>query len=182
MQLNTPKNSPTNMKNLSVFAILIPLLFVLTACPYTQKVPLEKPNQKINKFLLGKWVQEYGQKKPRLPVFFIISKLDDKNYQIECHEALKSDSQYLIHNYTAHITEVGKTWFLNVRKQNETSPYYFYKIELASDNQSFTLCEVTRDIKENFSSSEELKAFFEKQKVNSFFYNSTTEKYLKAKE
>jgi hypothetical protein len=168
------------MKKLPIFALLIPLLFVLTACPYSQSVPLDKPTQKINKKMLGKWVEEQPPQRVIPPNYFVISQFDEKTYQIQYNLYEKRD--YLRSNHTAYVTEIGKTIFLNARNEKPESPFYFYKIEIAADGDSFTLSEVVPHVKEKFNNSQDLKAFFQKQKDISFFYGDYAKRYLRVKE
>jgi hypothetical protein len=67
--------------------------------------------------------------------------------------------------------------FLNLKKQDDDK-FYFYKVEL-TDKQNFVMHEVTDNIDEKFNTANELKAFFEKHKDLSFFYNKDEKKYKK---
>ena len=78
-----------------------------------------------------------------------------------------------------HLTTVGTTIFMNMQKENDNN-YYLHKMEI--DGDKITVFEVTDNIDEKFSSSEDLKAFVTKYKDLSFFYNKDEETYIRGKE
>lgn len=164
------------MKIKSLFiliAISVASLFFV-ACPYSANFPLTNPSITIDQSFLGKWVvaNEYSDN----PNYFIFSKIDDKKFKAEKYEYDSSDEIYSVSGtYICHFTDIDKTRFVNM-KDNDT--YYFYKIEMQNDKQ-FKLFEVTDNIDEKFTSSQDLLAFFTKHKNLSFFYNKDEETYNK---
>jgi len=164
------------MKQIHPLLLLLPLLFLLTACPYSAEYPLDKPTQKISKDFLGKWIEQGGDKEN--PNFFTITDAGGSIYQFEKNEYNSSEKKYDASLYTGYFTQIGKTNFLNLKK-NEEQNYYFYKFELAKDTKSFVFFEVTDNIDEKFSNGNEMKAFFEKNKEISFFYNKDEKTYNK---
>ena len=172
---------------LAIFAVAL----LLTACPYSSEVPLSTPSSNVPQELLGKWLSPSDAKKEAenmkmmpeyreklTPTFYLISAIDKTTMKIEKHEFQSSDSTYTVKLHTAYTTKIGNSVFLNIKPSDETK-WYFYKMEFP-DESSLELYPVTDYIKETFTSSSELKAFFEKYKDLSFFY-STTENYKKSK-
>ncbi|TAE20157.1 MAG: hypothetical protein EAZ95_00105 [Bacteroidetes bacterium] len=164
------------MKNARIFIALLPLLFLLTACPYSADFPLDKPTQKVDSGLLGKWVEQSDSPNEN-PNFFAITKVDANTYQFEKNDYNSNDKNYTKEILTGYFTPVGKVMFLNLKKQDDDK-FYFYKVEL-TDKQNFVMHEVTDNIDEKFATANELKAFFDKHKDLSFFYNKDEKKYKK---
>ncbi len=164
------------MKQLRLSIALLPLLFLLTACPYASEFPLDKPSQKINKAFLGKWIEKGGDEKH--PNFFVITESGANQYKFEQNEFSTSNEVYEKTALMGYVTDIGKTTFLNLKKQDDTN-FLFYKIQLAPDATNFVLFEVTDNIDEKFTSSQSLKSFFEKNKDLSFFYNKEEKTYTK---
>jgi hypothetical protein len=152
------------MKQLWLITALLPLLFLLTACPYSAEFPLDKPTQKIDSNLLGRW-NEQSDSENANPNYFVITKIDANNYQFEKNEYNSQEKTYTKENLTGYFTTVGKVAFLNLKKADDAN-YYFYKIEF-SGTTKFVMYEVTDNIKEKFTNSTELKAFFDKYKTAS---------------
>jgi len=175
------------LKFLSIIAIAL----IATACPYANEIPLSTPSEKVPQQLLGKWLSptdadaelennkmmpEYRQK--LTPTFYVITGIDKTSMKIEKHEYQSSDSTYTIKLHTAHTTKIGNQTFINIMPSDE-SKYYFYRMEFPDAN-SLELYPVTDYIKDTFSSSEEMKSFFDKYKELSFFY-SEKEEYRRSK-
>lgn len=165
------------MKNVLSFKWLwfLPFVLFLTGCPYSADVPLDDAKEKINPAFIGKWVKASSSKEEH-PKYYQVSKKDETKYLFEEFTWSSSSNKYNSDIYTGHSTTIGTTMFLNMEKDGK---YYFYKIELSADKKSFKLYEVTDNIDEKFSTSKDLKAFFEKYKDLSFFYNKDEEKYEK---
>ena len=170
---------------LAIFAIAL----LVTACPYASEIPLSSPNEKVPQQLLGKWLspsdaeKEVEQmkmmpeyRKKLTPTFYVISAIDKTSMKIEKHEFQSSDSTYTIKLHTAHTTKIGNATFLNIKPSDETK-FYFYKMTFP-DAKSLELNPVTDYIKEDFTSSTTMKAYFDKYKELSFFY-SAKEEYKK---
>ncbi|MDF1548757.1 MAG: hypothetical protein P1P88_13115 [Bacteroidales bacterium] len=162
-----------NLLSLSVLAIAV---LILTACPYASKVPIDVAGVKIQKELLGKWVKAGDQEKEN-PEYFVISPIGDVKYNIVKNEYNTYDSAYKQTIYISHISKVDNLSFMNMQ-QDGKGDYYLYKIDLGSDE--FTLFELTDNIDEKFNTSEELKAFVQKNMNLSFFYNKDEERYIKS--
>lgn len=170
------------MFKIRVLVALLPLLFLLTACPYSAEFPLDNAKEKINSKYIGKWVEEPNNMNSEAnanPNFFVISSADDNKYKFEKNDYNTDEKTYKKENFAGHFTTVGKVAFLNLQKEGETN-YYFYKIELSADAKSFSMFEVTDNITEKFDDAAKMRAFFDKHKELSFFYNNKeTKKYNK---
>jgi len=165
------------MKKLISYTSLMLMLFILTACPYSAEFPLDKPNEKTRAVLMGKWIEETTMENPS---FYTITKGSDNTYKFEKNEYSSSDNRYKKTTYTGHITKIGNVDFLNLM-DSEDNKYYFHKIELAKKDgkPQLVIYEVTDNIDEKFGNSAEMKAFFDKYKDLSFFYNRDEKKYNK---
>jgi hypothetical protein len=150
------------------------LLLLMTACPYSSSVPLDNPKVSVSDKLLGKWIEESDFNDN--PDYYIFKKKDDTRYVLEEY-AFDSELESYTQNdeYIGHITLLGDVEFFNLFKDDEAT-YYFYKLEFPSNSQ-LIMHEVTDNITEEFTSSAELKTFFEKNKHLSFFYNRDPKKY-----
>ena len=149
------------------------------ACPYKSKVPIEIPNQEINKELLGKWIKK-ADKDNKNPEYFMISKRNEKfKCNIVKFEYQSSDSTYKETKYITHFTTIKKVLFLNMQKENEDD-FYLHRLDL--NKNEFTLFELTDNIDEKFISSKKLKKFIKENMNHSFFYNKEEKKYVKVEE
>ena len=148
---------------------------ILTGCPYTSTVPIDKPNVKVNKKLTGKWVKTSDLSNEN-PEYYEIKKYDKYRYEIIKNTYNSNDSIYKQESYITHITEIDNNSFLNMQKGG-TGEYFLHKIDLV--DKEFTLYEITNNIDEKFSSSEPLREFVKKNMNLSFFYNQEEVKYSK---
>jgi biopolymer transport protein ExbD len=162
-------------KKLIPLLLLAAIIFMITACPYASKVPIDEPSVKVNKELLGKWIKAGDQEKEN-PEFFVITGLNDYKYNIVKHEYNTYDSAYKEKIYISHISKIDNLSFMNMQ-QDGKGDYFLYKIVLSQGE--FSLFEVTDNIDEKFNTSQELKAFIKKHMHLSFFYNKDEEKYIK---
>jgi hypothetical protein len=163
------------MKKVFSYCSLFVMLFLLTACPYSAEFALNEPNEKIKNEYLGTWGEE--SQFENAP-YYVITKLTDKTYQFEKNEYSDTDKAYKKTVLTGHFTKLGNVNFLNL-KDNSEDKYYFHKVELSADKKQFVIYEVTDNIDEKFSNASDLKAFFDKNKDLSFFYNRDEKKYNK---
>jgi len=165
------------MKKLISYASLMLMLFILTACPYSAEFPLDNPNEKTRTALMGKWMEETTMENPS---FYMVTKSSDNTYQFEKNEYNSNEKKYNKTIYIGHITKIGNVNFLNLMDKNDNK-YYFHKIELTKKEgkSQLVIYEVTDNIDERFSNSTEMKAFFDKHKDLSFFYNRDEKKYNK---
>ena len=151
------------MKKLLQFILLVGSCFLIVGCPYETDVPIDTPSVKIDPNLLGNWVD-----RDNVNETYTVSRQDDFIYHIVVTQKEENESE----NYLAYTSVVNKTMFLNISKTepSDNSPaFILYKIELKND-QWITLTEVTDNIDETFTSSQELKKFISKNMSNSYFY------------
>jgi hypothetical protein len=164
-------------KHIIPVIMLALMLVILTACPYTSSVPVSQSSEKLEKKLFGKWVKA-SDADADFPEYYQISEQDKFRYRIEKNEYNTTDSIYDKTVYVSHTTTLGGIVFINMQKDGE-GDFYIHRIDLSEDKESFVLFEVTDNIDEKFSSSAELKAFVDKYKELSFFYNSEEKTYTK---
>lgn len=158
--------------------ILSPILILLTACPYESSVPIAEAIEGIDNRFVGKWIKEGEQNEEYPDEFYLIQALGDRLYEVVKNDLDNQDSTYRTETYISHLTTLKKSGedylFLNMKKDGK---YYLHKIDLSED--SFVLFEVTDNIDEKFSNSEELKSFVEKNMDLSFFYNKDETTFYK---
>lgn len=152
------------------------MMLVLTACPYQSKVPITKPQEKVDKDLLGEWIstQELEIENPK---YFSINKFDKTKYEIIEMSYSSYDTAYSSKTYFMHTSTIKDRLFLNVEDASQGGGYYLYYLEKGSNE--FTLFEVSDNIDEQFASSEDLRKFVEKHMNLSFFYSKDELKYIR---
>ena len=75
------------------------------------------------------------------------------------------------------MTDVSGSPFLNVyEKDSEEKSYYIYRMEKKGEGDRIKFKAMTDNVTEEFTSSEEFKAFVKKNMELSFFYNKDDEK------
>jgi hypothetical protein len=165
------------MKTRIVLFSLFAAMLILSACPYQSAVPIDVPNKKVNKNLLGKWIKDSEKDQPN-PEYYVIKPFDELKYNIVKFEYQTSDSSYSETKYITHLSYIDDYVFMNMQKDGE-GDFYLYRLDMSSDE--FTLYEVTDNIDEKFTSSDELKAFVARYMKLSFFYNKDEVKYTRSK-
>ena len=152
------------MKRILFFSTLILTCLTFIGCPYESKVPIDKPTVKINPKYLGTWEHEGNSEK------YKITKYNNFTYQIE---KIKQDDT-LSEKLFAYTSLVNGTNFLNLWDEPTDTPkkYTLYKLQSTSDH-TILLSEVTENIDEQFSSSDQLKKFISENMNRSYFYTKT---------
>jgi hypothetical protein len=160
------------MNKLKWILPLFVLAIMLSGCPYGCELPIDKPSVKINPALLGKW-----EPKSTSDETYTVTKTDEYTYQID--KAGKDPANKA--TYIAYLSDVDGTTFLNLKDPGNSGEkkFYFYKVELNGSNSKVTLTPVTENIKETFTSSEDLKAFFKRYKSLSFFFSKDPDVFIK---
>lgn len=151
------------MKRLLHFVLLFGSCFIISGCPYETDVPIDAPSVKIDSGLLGDWVEQDNEN-----VKYSVTRKDDFTYHIEVTALEENDHE----SYLAYASQVNKIMFLNISRTESGGHlpgFLIYKIEFKND-QWLTLTEVTDNIDETFSSSQELKKFISKNMSNSYFF------------
>jgi uncharacterized phage-like protein YoqJ len=160
------------MKNLLSLSVLAFIIILFSGCPYSAEVAIDKPSIKIDEKLLGQW-----EEKTSTDYTYTVTKLDDKTYNIDKKSASSGD----VTNYNAFLSDISGTRFMNVYEPGgESKTYYFYKVEVTASGSKTTLIPVTENIDEKFTTSAELKDFFEKNMINSYFFAKEEDVYTRA--
>jgi hypothetical protein len=167
------------MKNLLKLSWLLPMVVLLTACPYESVVPIAEPNAPIDANLLGKWYKEGETEMENPSEYYRIRRNSANTYEIIKMEFSSSEETYTSETYISHLTILkdakGKSYtFLNMKKDGK---YYLHRIELVGN--SFTLYEVTDNIDEKFNTSAELQTFVKANMHLTFFYNKDEKVYFR---
>ena len=155
--------------------LVLVCFLLLVGCPYESKVHVDDPSEKVDKGLLGKWVEEksVGEENPD---FYQINKYDKLRYEIIENEYKSTDSVYEQKTFISHITTVEDITFLNMKQEGS---FYLHRID--HDKDYFTLFEVTDNIDETFEDSKALYEYVNTYKGLSFFYNKEEKSYKKVK-
>lgn len=146
-------------KTISIF-ITVLVMVIFCGCPYESLVPIDNPTVPINQKLIGKW-NPGGQGE-----VYHIKKQDEFHYAIESEKENKKES------YTAFLSDVNGTLFLNLsenKAENNPKKYLFYKIELVDDN-SLKIYPVSENVREKFKTKEEMKKFIADNMKNSYLF------------
>ena len=180
------------MKNLLLFLLLFVVSVIFLGCPYTSDVPVDKPNIKAESSYSGIWSDANASNiKYEIKKFndyeYIILQLPDigskDDNDMEQSDDVKKSTDTTI--YTGHISKIKDFYFLNLKAKGEgflsSNQYSIYKIDFISSSE-FKLTEITSNIKEQFTNSDDLKNYIEKYMDSgiSFFYGSETT-YIKEK-
>ncbi len=156
--------------------IYIPILFMLSlmlmGCPYESEVPIDQPLVKVDKNLLGKWVDQENNNGH--PGYLEITEANEMKYQID-HYSWEKD-HYNKERLFSYISVVGDQNFMNAQSVGDAK-YSLYKYLL--EGKSLKVLEVTDNIDEKFNKSEDLKAFIKQHMNLSFFYNNDETIFLK---
>ena len=153
----------SEMKKLLPFILLVGTCLLIGGCPYETDVPIDIPSVKIDSNLFGTWVDKENENET-----YTVTRHDDFSYHIVVTQVDDNDTE----SYLAYVSMVNKTMFLNISKIEpiDTSPgFILYKMETKND-QEVILTEVTENIDEIFSSSQELKKYISKNMTNTYFY------------
>jgi hypothetical protein len=149
------------MNRLIIFSGMLALCALLCGCPYESDVPIDQPAVKINPKIIGAWEDQEGHD------VYNVSRKDDYTYAIEVIE--KKDNK--VDHSTAYTSNINGTVFLNIYEDNPGAgkKYSLYKIEMKGDN-AVKVFPVTDNIREQFTSSSDLKKFFAANMKNSYFF------------
>lgn len=162
------------MKNLKHLLIFLPMLFLLTACPYSAEIALdEKPTIKVDDRLIGSW----EQKSSSSDYVYNVTKKDDFTYSFEKVNT-KSDDKTTYNAYTTDINGVKFLSLWQISEYDSKPSYYFYKLEIVKDYM-VKLVSVTENIDEKFETAAEMREYFKKNMSVSFFFDKTEEEYIK---
>jgi hypothetical protein len=152
------------LKLIPVFACCI----FLWGCPYSSDVPIAKSIAPENR-LLGTWEKKGSDDKS-----YTVTK-EGNEYKIE-EKTIKSGNVTV---YKAILSDVKGVKYLSITENGGTASYSLYKVEVGNGNQMVTLLGVTENLKEKFSSSDELTACIEKYQNLSFFFDKDAEVFTK---
>jgi hypothetical protein len=159
------------MKSAKFVALFGALSLVFMGCPYESKLPLDpaEKGKKLDQDFVGKW-EEKGDDS-----YSWKCSIDGNQYRIEKKSTEDSESEPT--TYIGWLSDVSGSTFLNVYENDYSSDrtYYFYRVEKKSEDR-IKFKAVTDNVTEEFTTSEDLKAFIKKNMELSFFYNKDDEK------
>lgn len=159
------------MKSVKFVALFGALSLVFMGCPYESKIPLDPAEKaaKPDKSMSGKF-EEKGDDSYSWSC-------EIEGNQLRITKKSIEDSESEPTNYVGWMSMVGDAQFLSVYENDYSSDrtYYIYRaIKKGEDRWKFQA--VTDNITEEFTTSDELKAFIKKNMELSFFYNKDDEK------
>jgi len=142
------------MKKIISAAVLATAMFLLTGCPYESDVPVDHPSIPISKKLLGSFEERKSHD------VYVVTMKDQMTYRIV------KDKDTL----SAFVSLVDGITFLNLWDESVTArKYSLYKLDM-DFNLNLELSEVTENITEKFSTTNELKKFISANMNNSYFF------------
>jgi hypothetical protein len=165
------------LQKVVVSACLFGFVLLLTGCPFSSSVPIDEGTVKVSSALAGEWVS-VADTGAENPTYYIISKDDTYKATAKKMEFSSSDSIYNATVYHLTFSDVKGDTFMNALEDGGNT-YFLFKFDFNEKTNEIVTSEVTDYIKETFNSSEELKDFIAKNKLNSYFYTNTTETYIR---
>ena len=151
---------------------------LLWGCPYRSEVPLSEPVEYVNKQIMGKWVPKADESKEN-PEYYLIAENDTVSYSVEHFQYNQEDSSYTAKSYTCWTTRIENIQFMNVQQAGQKD-VTLYRLDVMGD-ELMVLYQVTNNIDERFTDSQEMAAFFKKYMKLSFFYNGDEVELIKPK-
>lgn len=143
-------------------AILFSFCLPLMACPYRSEVFIDLPSVKVDSRLTGTW-----HAKAIDSIVFRVTKTDENMYRIY-KKPLPAGEEVL---YNGFLSDVDGVKYLNIYElQSKLLIYYFFRVNIPADGDTFTLTPVSEKIKEKFKTPQELKAYFRNNQHNSSFF------------
>ncbi len=164
------------MKKTHLLPLLALGILLLTGCPYSSDVAIDKtPDVKIDQNLLGAW-QPSGFDSSSV---YTVTKADDYHYLIKKESTTGNETT--ITKYNAFLSDINGNTFINLWADDDSQApkYYFYKLGWSSDKKQLILYEVTDNIRETFTSSDDLKKFIKDNSKYSFFFNKDSAVYMR---
>ncbi len=157
------------MKSVKFVALFGALSLVFMGCPYESKIALDSADKaKPDKALVGKW-EEKGSDDYEWKC-----ELDGNQYRITKTNTADGGEPTI---YIGFLSDVSGTPFMNVYEQDysEDRKYMIYRMEKKGEDR-IKFKAMTDNVTEEFTTSEEFKAFVKKHMETSFFYNKDDEK------
>ncbi len=149
------------MKKLVALTGIVSLAILLCSCPYESVVPIDEPRVKINPKILGTWEETEDHD------VYKVSRKDDFTYSIDVTENKDNKANHFI----AFLSTVNGATFLNlseIKPADSGKKYALYKIEMPGDDM-VKIFAVSDNIREQFTSSQDLKKFIATNMKNSYF-------------
>jgi hypothetical protein len=144
------------------------LLFVMTGCPYESKVPLsDSCASGTDPELTGKWILP-SSKKDKDTIEFL--KFNEHEYYIVSHMKENGNTPKTM-NGRAFITIVKGQKIINFSDLDKPDAFMFFKYQIIN-NKLITWSPSDQFIKQEFSSSKELLAFFNRNLDKKGFFET----------
>lgn len=150
------------------------LCLLFYGCPYTSPVPITEPKMKIKTQLLGTW-KESKETEDSVIILktdpLVFSKKDDTHYTVS---TIGDDKEP---GYTAHLSKVSGDLFLNTNISEEVGKviYTFYKVKFINKNELKLIAVSDVNIKEQFTTSNDLKKFIKANNSKKLYGNGDVE-------
>jgi hypothetical protein len=153
----------------------VTIAIMMMGCPYSSEIALSEATTKAADNLIGTWELSGS------PGNFVeVKRAGGNSLEVTKTEPGYEGSDPTVTIYKGHLTDVNGTMFLNVKEDTDYASYYFYKLAKDGDFK-MTVYSVTANVRETFTSSDEMKKFFASNMQNSYFYDSGEETYYKIK-
>lgn len=153
-------------------ALLLSISLFFMGCPYSSEVPLGSKGDRIPEKWEGEWKRS-GDDSQKMS----IRKQNDFTFTLIKTE--KGDTRTKVDTFECMVFKMGNTYIVQAdsKGQADAKRYLFYKVEVQEYLLHFF--EVTDNIREEFTSSAEMMAFFKQGAQLSYFYNKDEEEWIK---
>lgn len=153
-------------------ALLLTFSLFLMGCPYSSDIPLGAKGDRIPDKWEGEWKRS-GDDSQKMS----IRKKND--YVFTLIKTEKGDTRTKVDTFECKVFRMGYTAIVQAdsKGKSDAKRYLFYKVEVQEYLLRFF--EVTDNIREEFTSSSEMMAFFRQGAPLSYFYNKDEEEWVK---
>ncbi len=152
------------MRKIVSLLAFLPLMLLLTGCPYNSKIPLSKiPKIPIDKTLLGTW-QTVNEKDS---MNMTILEFNSMEYFIDVRPTSNKSNE--VSRYRAYSSKVGDYKIMNIEDLSRKKEYNFFRYILEGD---FIKIQMVSDVvvKEGYDTPKSMtKAFVKKSGEKGFF-------------
>ena len=154
------------MKKVVPFLVVLPMLLLLTGCPYNSKVPLSNtPKVAVDANLLGTWQTVNDKDSIDMKIF----SFNSLEYYIDVRPTLKNSSE--ISRYRTFVSMVGKEKIVNMEDLDKKGEYNFFSYKLEGDLLRVQLVSDV-SVKEVYLTSKKMNKAFSKKIGEKDFYES----------
>ncbi len=150
----------------SLLLLVLPLVFLLTGCPYNSKIPLSVPKTPIDRALVGEWK---SNEEPNDSSSMKVFEFNSKEYFILIVD--KSDNKTTVDAYRAYLSPVAGRNLLNLENMKAKGEFSFCSYTLEGNSLKIKMVSDV-SVKEKYESSKTMKKAFAKKIVMPDFFEN----------